>query len=89
MSDLGRKGFGDKAKESIQPDSTKSTTDKIGETITDTTDKVSRGIVPDSEKSTGQSAADKAGRSKDEAVHGGSGGSVIDKTKNALGLDKH
>jgi hypothetical protein len=47
-------------------------------------------VVPDSEKSSGQSAADKMGRSKDDAVHGGTDESVLDKTKNALGLgDKH
>jgi len=90
MSDLGRKDFGDKAKESFTPDSSKSTGQKVKEGVTDTTDKVSRGVVPDSQKSGGQSVADKAGRSKDDAAHGGSGGSVIDKTKNALGLgDKH
>lgn len=29
------------------------------------------------------------GRSHDREVHGSSGGSILDKTKNALGLDKH
>lgn len=74
------------AKEGLQPDSTKSTTDKIGETITDAGDKVSRGVVPDSQKSTGQSMTDKAGRSKDQATSGGSGGGIIDNAKNALGM---
>jgi len=90
MSDLGRKDFSTKAKEGITPDSSKSTAEKLKESVTDTGDKVARGVVPDSEKSGGQSLTDKAGRSKDNTVHGGSGGSVIDKTKNALGLgDKH
>ena len=44
---------------------------------------------PDSDKSTGQSIADKVGRSKDENVHGGTGDSILDKTKHALGMDKH
>jgi hypothetical protein len=48
------------------------------------------GIVPDSEKSTSQSVGDKMGRSKDREVHGSSGGSIVDKAKNAVGLgDKH
>lgn len=29
------------------------------------------------------------GRSKDEHVHGGSSDSILDKAKNALGMDKH
>ena len=77
------------AKEGITPDSSKSTTEKMKETFTDTTDKVARGAVPDSEKSTGQSFGDKVGRSKDDNVHGGTGESILDKTKNTLGLDKH
>jgi len=89
MSDLGRKDFSTKAKESMTPDSSKSTGTKISEGFTDTTDKVARGVVPDSEKSTGQSLTDKAGRSKDEHVHGGTHESILDKTKHALGMDKH
>jgi len=73
----------------MQPDSTKSTQDKVKETFTDTGDKLARGVQPDSEKSTGQEMTDKMGRSKDREVHGSSGGSIIDKTKNALGMDKH
>jgi len=47
------------------------------------------GVQPDDQKSTGQEVTDKLGRSKDREVHGSSGGSILDKTKNALGLDKH
>ena len=46
------------------------------------------GAQSDSDKSTGQSLADKAGRSKDEHEHSGSGGSVMDKVKGTLGMDK-
>lgn len=49
----------------------------------------SSSVVPDSEKSSGQSAADKIGRSKDDKAHGGTGESIMDKTKSALGMDKH
>ena len=45
---------------------------------------------PDHDKSAGQEFTDKLGRSHDREAHGGSGGSILDKTKNALGLgDKH
>jgi len=90
MSDAGRNDFSTKMSEGIQPDSTKSTGEKVKETFTDTTDKVARGVVPDSEKSSQQSFTDKLGRSKDENVHGGTSDSILDKTKNALGMgDKH
>ena len=61
----------DKAKEHATPDSSKSTTDKLKETVTDTTDKVARGAQSDHDKSTAQSLADKSGREKDDKVHGG------------------
>jgi len=72
----------------MTPDSSKSTTDKISEGFTDTTDKVSRQLQPDSTKSDTQSAADKVSREKDETVHGGTGEGILDKTKHALGMDK-
>jgi hypothetical protein len=52
-------------------------------------DDASSGVVPDSDKSTSQSASDKLGRSKDDATHGGTGESILDKTKHAMGMDKH
>jgi hypothetical protein len=42
--------------------------------------------VPDSEKSTGQKLADQTGREKDHHKEGGGG--IIDKTKDALGMNK-
>jgi hypothetical protein len=42
MSDLGRKDFHTKTKEAMVPDSTKSTGQKIKETVTGGTDKVAR-----------------------------------------------
>jgi len=45
MSDAGRKDWSTKAKESIVPDSSKSTQSKIGETFTDTTDKFARFVA--------------------------------------------
>ncbi|KAF2737952.1 putative chaperone/heat shock protein Hsp12 [Polyplosphaeria fusca] len=90
MSDAGRKDFHTKAKEGMTPDSTKSTQQKLTETVTDAGDTVARGLQPDSDKGVGQETSDKLGRSKDREVHGSSGGSILDKTKNALGMgDKH
>lgn len=42
MSDAGRKDFSDKIKEGMTPDSSKSTQQKMKETVTDTGDKVAR-----------------------------------------------
>jgi hypothetical protein len=47
------------------------------------------GLQSDDSKSTGQSIGDKFSRSKDREVHGSSGESILDKTKGALGMDKH
>jgi len=89
MSDAGRKDFSTKAEEKLTPDSTKSTQQKVKEAVTDTGDKAARGLQTDDSKSTAQEVSDKAGRSKDEHVHGGTGESIGDKVKGALGLDKH
>ncbi|CAI6338760.1 unnamed protein product [Periconia digitata] len=81
--------FHDKAKESMVPDSTKSTQTKLKESITDATDKFARGAQPDSSKSSGQEFSDKVGRSHDRNVHGSGPESVLDKTKHALGMGRH
>ena len=55
--------------------------------LTGVGDKVQRDVVPDSQKSTGQSMQDKASREKDS--HSSTGGeSLMDKAKNAVGMDK-
>ncbi|KAL3479512.1 heat shock protein 9/12-domain-containing protein [Aspergillus californicus] len=86
MSDVGRKDFYTKAKEEITPDASKSTQDKVMESFTDTTDRVSREMQPDSQKGAGQQAFDKAQRTKDNEVHGGTPETVGEKIKNAVGL---
>ena len=45
-------------------------------------------VQSDDSKGTVQSTADKFGREKDKGVHGGTGDSILDKTKNALGMGK-
>ncbi|KAL4791246.1 putative chaperone/heat shock protein Hsp12 [Aspergillus venezuelensis] len=89
MSDTGRKDWSTKAKEEITPDSTKSTQDKIKESVTDTGDRISRGLQPDDQKSTGQEAFDKAQRSKDNHKSGGAPQTIGEKVKNAVGLGDH
>jgi hypothetical protein len=59
------------AEEKLTPDSTKSTQQKVSETITDIADRVVRGGQTDDSKSTTQAAFDKAQRASDNAVHGG------------------
>lgn len=68
------------AKEEITPDSTKSTQDKVKETVTDTSDRFARGLQTDDSKSTGQEAFDKTQRSHDNAAHGGA-------SNNLYGID--
>ncbi|KAJ5224411.1 Heat shock protein 9/12 [Penicillium citrinum] len=87
MSDTGRKDFSTKAKEELTPDSTKSTQDKVKETVTDTTDRVARGLQTDDSKGGTQEAFDKAQRASDNHAHGGASNSIGDKVKNALGLN--
>ncbi|CAI7617282.1 chaperone/heat shock protein Hsp12 [Penicillium manginii] len=87
MSDTGRKDFSTKAKEEITPDSTKSTQDKVKETVTDTTDRVARGFQTDDSKGGAQETFDKAQRASDNNVHGGASNSIGDKVKNALGMN--
>ena len=50
---------------------------------------IARDMQPESSKTHTQSTMDKFGRSKDSNVHGSTGGSIVDKTKNALGLGHH
>jgi hypothetical protein len=69
-----------------QPQSSKSTLTKAKESLTGTGDKLARETQPDHSKTNTQSVGDKFGRSKDNSVHGSTGGSIVDKTKNALGM---
>ncbi|KAI1939335.1 hypothetical protein LOZ12_004757 [Ophidiomyces ophidiicola] len=87
MSDAGRKDFMTKAKEEITPESAKSTQQKVQETFTDTTDRITRGAQPDSHKGVGQEAFDKTQRMHDNN-NGGAAATIGDKVKNALGMDK-
>lgn len=59
------------AKEEVTPDSAKSTQQKVKESVTDTTDRVTRGLQPDESKSSTQSTFDKGQRVHDNEAHGG------------------
>lgn len=89
MSDAFRKDIHTKAGEKMTPNSTKSTQEKLKESVTDTADRIARGVQPDSSKSTTQSAFDKAQRSSDRKVHGSTPQSIGSKFKDAVGLNKH
>lgn len=64
------------AKEEATPDSMKSTQDKVKETVTDTTDRVTRGAQSDDSKSAPQEAFDKTQRGHDNEAHGGATNSM-------------
>jgi len=86
MSDMGRKDFSSKVSDSLTPNSSKSTTDKVGDTFSGAGDKIAREAVPDSQKSTSQQVSDKFGREKDNSAHGSTGGSVVDSVKDTFGM---
>jgi hypothetical protein len=64
------------AKEEATPDSSKSTQERMKETVSDTTDRVTRGLQPDDQKSGTQSAFDKTQRTHDNEAHGGGASSM-------------
>jgi len=95
MSDPGRKDFLTRAKEEVTPDSSKSTTERVKETVTDTKDRIARGLKPDERKGPGQEVFDKTQRVHEseplESTTGTAGDTakgIGDKVKGALGLDK-
>jgi len=95
MSDPGRKDFSTRAKEEVTPDSSKSATEKVKETVTDTKDRIARGLKPDEQKGPGQEAFDKTLRVHESEPHestthtvGDTVKGTGDKVKGALGMDK-
>ncbi|CUS07676.1 unnamed protein product [Tuber aestivum] len=87
MSDTYRKDFSTQAKEEAMPDSSKSTMDRVKESITNTTDRAAAGLQSDHHKGNAQEAFDKTRREKDHQEDHSE--SLLDKTKHALGVDKH
>lgn len=65
MSDTNRKSFVQSAKESLTPETSKTTGEKIKEKITDLGDKIMGVIQPESTKSIPQQVSDKMTSEKD------------------------
>ncbi|KAG9226155.1 hypothetical protein CCMSSC00406_0005066 [Pleurotus cornucopiae] len=81
MSDAGRQSFTDKAGAAIKPDSQKTTTESMGDSMKGTADSIASTMQPNSEKSGGQRMGDTmSGNSNhnDESLMG--------KAKNAMGM---
>ncbi|KAI9752597.1 MAG: hypothetical protein M1815_000418 [Lichina confinis] len=72
--------------EEMTPDSTKSTQQKVKESVTDTADRIARGAQSDDSKSAGQATFDQTQRANDREVHGSTPQSMLDKAKNAVGM---
>ncbi|QOU20922.1 WHS11 [Brettanomyces bruxellensis] len=64
MSDSGRKNFGDKISEGIQPDSDKSNVQKVKEGVTDTADKLAGKTQREEDKGLFQKISDTLGGKK-------------------------
>ncbi|EIM82986.1 uncharacterized protein STEHIDRAFT_64404 [Stereum hirsutum FP-91666 SS1] len=81
MSDTGRQSFTDKAGSALKPDSQKSTTEQFGDSVKGTGDSLASSAQPQGEKSTSQKAGDTFSGNSNENDQ-----SMLDKTKNALGM---
>ena len=81
MSQAGRQSFTDKAESAIKPDSQKSTTEHVGDSIKGNLDSAASTFQPQSEKSATQRAGDTlSGNSNNNDE------SLTQKAKNAVGL---
>ncbi|GAW08774.1 12 kda heat shock protein (glucose and lipid-regulated protein) [Lentinula edodes] len=83
MSDKARESFGDKTKAAIVPDSQKSGTTQAKDTVKGKADSAASTVQPQSEKSTTQKVGDTFSSNSNENDQ-----SLLDKTKNTLGLNK-
>ncbi|KAJ2913221.1 hypothetical protein MD484_g7194, partial [Candolleomyces efflorescens] len=81
MSDTGRQSFTDKAGSAMKPDSQKGLFEQAGDHIKGTTDSMASTLQPQGEKSTTQKMGDTFSSNSNENQD-----SLLDKTKNAMGL---
>ncbi|KAL4254247.1 hypothetical protein ABKN59_002876 [Abortiporus biennis] len=81
MSDTGRQSLTDKAGSAMKPDSQKSTTEHIGDSVKGTTDSMASTFQPQGEKSTSQKAGDAMSGNSNESAP-----SMTQKVKNAVGM---
>ncbi|KAF9058979.1 heat shock protein 9/12-domain-containing protein [Rhodocollybia butyracea] len=83
MSDSKRQDFSDKAKANLKPESEKSTTESVGDSVKGHADNAASTLQPQSEKSTSQKMGDSlSGNSNNNDQ------SLLDKTKDTLGMNK-
>ncbi|KAK8212823.1 hypothetical protein M8818_002988 [Zalaria obscura] len=82
MSDLGRKDLSSSVKDSVTPDSQKSTFDSAKDSVTGTADRVAGAVQPEDQKSTSQKAADTFSSNKDSAQ--GEGKSYLQSAQDTL-----
>ncbi|KAG8686185.1 hypothetical protein FRC11_009368 [Ceratobasidium sp. 423] len=81
MSEAGRQSFTDKAGAAIKPDSQKSTTEHVGDTIKGNLDSAASTVQPNENKSGSQKVGDTlSGNSNENQT------SLLQKAKNAVGL---
>ncbi|KAI0369677.1 hypothetical protein BV20DRAFT_346098 [Pilatotrama ljubarskyi] len=83
MADAGRQSFTDKASSAMKPDSQKSMTEQMGDSMKGTADSVASTVQPQSEKSTSQQMGDSMSGNSNENQE-----SMMDKAKNAFGMNK-
>ncbi|KAF7301322.1 hypothetical protein MIND_00697300 [Mycena indigotica] len=81
MSDTGRQSFTDKAGAALKPDSQKTTTEQLGDTVKGTADSLASTLQPNSEKSTSQQAGDALSSNQNHNDE-----SLLQKAKNAVGM---
>ncbi|KAJ6454774.1 heat shock protein 9/12-domain-containing protein, partial [Mycena vitilis] len=80
MSDNSRQSMTDKASSALKPDSQKSTTEQMGDSVKGTGDSIASTLQPQSEKSTTQKAGDTfSGNSNNNDE------SLMNKAKDAVG----
>ncbi|EMD96136.1 hypothetical protein COCC4DRAFT_184352 [Bipolaris maydis ATCC 48331] len=73
MSDSMRKGLGEQASEKLQPDSTKSNTEKASESLSGAGDRLAGSVQPEGQKSAGQKLGDMTRSGHDDASNKSSG----------------
>ncbi|KAF1977660.1 chaperone/heat shock protein-like protein Hsp12 [Bimuria novae-zelandiae CBS 107.79] len=83
MSDIGRKGLGEQAKEKVTPDSQKSTLDKASESVSGVADRAASAVQPEGNKSATQKAGDATRGGSDNAENQGKG--ILGSAQESLG----
>ncbi|CDO69230.1 hypothetical protein BN946_scf185042.g132 [Trametes cinnabarina] len=81
MADAGRQSFTDKASSAMKPDSQKSMTEQVGDSVKGTADSLASTMQP--QKSTSQQVGDSLSSNSNENQ-----GSMMDKAKDMLGMSK-